>query len=223
MQLNLLLKPVAKSTKSFTNMLFQPIQERCAALASNFKEIPADRKLTLEKISAYIKGKLANKEIVNLVYVCTHNSRRSHLGQVWSAVAASFYGIESIHTFSGGTEATAFHPNAINALSTAGFQIKKTTDTTNPVYHVYFGEEQFSICFSKVYNHPTNPVANFAAIMTCSDAEENCPFIPGCDLRIGTTYNDPKAFDATILQDEKYTERSNQIAMECLYVFSNIN
>ncbi len=204
-------------------MLFQPIQERCAALANNFKEIPADRKLTLEKISAYIKGKLVNKETVNLVYVCTHNSRRSHLGQVWSAVAAAYYGIESIQTFSGGTEATAFHPNAINALAAAGFQIQKTTETTNPVYHVYFNAEQYSTCFSKVYNHPANPVANFASIMTCSDAEENCPFILGCDVRIGTTYHDPKAFDASILQDEKYTERSNQIAMECLYVFSRIN
>jgi protein-tyrosine phosphatase/arsenate reductase len=57
--------------------------------------------------------------------------------------------------------------------------------------------------------------------MTCSDAEENCPFIPGVDLRIGTTYDDPKAFDGTQLQDEKYQERSSQIALECLYVFSN--
>ena len=58
--------------------------------------------------------------------------------------------------------------------------------------------------------------------MTCGDADENCPFIPGCDLRIGTTYFDPKSFDNSILQNEKYTERSNQIAMECLYVFSLI-
>ena len=82
--------------------------------------------------------------------------------------------------------------------------------------------EGFATCFSKLYNDAANPSQNFAAIMTCSDAEENCPFIPGCELRIGTTYNDPKAFDNTVLQDEKYTERSNQIAMECLYVFQNL-
>ncbi len=202
--------------------MFQSIQERCDALANNFKEIPSDRKDLLEKIAAYISGKRTAKEAINLVYVCTHNSRRSHLGQVWAAVAAAYYNIDNVHTFSGGTEATAFNPNAIKAITAAGFTVKKTTETMNPVYEVHFAEDKFSTCFSKVYNHEKNPSQNFAAIMTCSDAEDNCPFIPGCDLRIGTTYNDPKAFDSTILQDEKYTERSNQIAMECLYVFSKV-
>lgn len=202
--------------------MFHSIQKRCDALIKNFAEIPAERKILLEKISSYIKGKTANKETANLVYVCTHNSRRSHLGQVWAAVAAAYYNVSQIKTFSGGTEATAFHPNAMKALAAAGFEIKKTSEGKNPVYEVYFAEDQFATCFSKVYTDAANPVQNFAAIMTCSDAEDNCPFIPGCELRIGTTYNDPKAFDNTVLQDEKYTERSNQIAMECLYVFSKI-
>lgn len=202
--------------------MYQPIKERCEALVNNFKEIPAARKELLEIIADFISNKQKVNEAINLVYVCTHNSRRSHLGQVWAAVAASFYNISNVQTFSGGTEATAFNPNAIKAVTAAGFTVKKTTETNNPVYEVYFAEDKFTTCFSKVYNHEINPVQNFAAIMTCSDAEDNCPFIPGCDLRIGTTYNDPKAFDNTILQDEKYTERSNQIAMECLYVFSKV-
>lgn len=202
--------------------MFQSIKERCTALAKNFKEIPAARKQLLEKIADYIKPKHAANEAINLIYVCTHNSRRSHLGQVWAAVAAAYYGVNNVHTFSGGTEATAFNPNAINALTAAGFTIQQTDESNNPVYNVFFADDKFSTCFSKVYNHKANPVTNFAAVMTCSDADENCPFIPGCDLRIGTTYNDPKAFDNTILQNEKYTERSNQIAMECLYVFSKV-
>ncbi|WP_276505024.1 hypothetical protein [Terrimonas pollutisoli] len=202
--------------------MFHSIRERCDALARNFREIPAERKLTLEKIAAFIKTKAANNETSNLVYVCTHNSRRSHFGQVWAAVAAAYYGIENIKTFSGGTESTAFNPNAIKALLAAGFDIKLTDESDNPIYQVYFSETEFATCFSKVYNHPGNPSQNFAAIMTCSEAEENCPFIPNCDLRIATTYNDPKAFDNTILQDEKYTERSNQVAMECLYLFSTL-
>lgn len=202
--------------------MFEQIQQRCDALIKNFAEIPAERKRLLEKIASYIKGKTVNKETANLVYVCTHNSRRSHLGQVWAAVAADYYNIENIKTYSGGTEATAFNPNAIKALTSAGFAIKKPSESKNPVYEVYFAGDKFTSCFSKVYNDAANPSQNFAAIMTCSDAEENCPFIPGCELRIGTTYNDPKAFDNTVLQDEKYTERSNQIAMECLYVFSKL-
>lgn len=200
----------------------QPIQERCAAFVKNFKEIPAERKQLLEKIADYIKAKKSANEPINLIYVCTHNSRRSHLGQVWAAAAAAYYNVNNVHTFSAGTEATAFNPNAIKALMSAGFSINKKDESPNPVYEVFFAEDQFTTCFSKVYNHEVNPAQNFAAVMTCADAEDNCPFIPGCDLRIGTTYNDPKAFDNTILQDEKYTERSNQIAMECLYVFSKV-
>ena len=188
----------------------------------DFNTIPSDRKTILQPLIDFIQNKVNQGESVSLNFICTHNSRRSHLGQVWAAVAAAYYNISNVQTFSGGTEATAFNPNAIKALTAAGFTVKKTTETTNPVYEVYFAEDEFTTCFSKVYNHEINPAQNFAAIMTCSDAEDNCPFIPGCDLRIGTTYNDPKAFDNTILQDEKYTERSNQIAMECLYVFSKV-
>lgn len=202
--------------------MFSLIKNRCNSLVNNFKEIPLERRLILEKIAGYIKAKLEKEGGVNLIYVCTHNSRRSHLGQVWAAVAASYFDIGNIKTFSGGTEATAFNPNAIKALTSSGFEVNKKTESDNPIYRVFFGEGESTDCFSKIYNHDANPLNNFAAIMTCSDAEENCPLIIGCELRIGTTYNDPKAYDNTALQDEKYIERSNQIAMECLYVFSAV-
>jgi arsenate reductase (thioredoxin) len=202
--------------------MFPLLHQRCQHLTKNFSEIPAERKVILEKIANYISNKKANNQPIQLAYICTHNSRRSHLGQIWAAVAAAYYNISNVQTFSGGTEATAFNENAIKAIAAAGFEVKKTTEGSNPVYHLYFDEENYVTCFSKVYNHDTNPQTNFAAIMTCSDAEENCPFIPGCELRIATTYNDPKAYDGTVLQEEKYIERSNQIGMECLYVFSKV-
>ena len=123
--------------------MFHSIRERCEALAGNFREIPAERKLILEKIAAFIKIKAANNETSNLVYVCTHNSRRSHFGQAWAAVAAAYYGIENIKTFSGGTESTAFNPNAIKALLAAGFDVKLTAESDNPIYQVYFSETEF--------------------------------------------------------------------------------
>jgi protein-tyrosine phosphatase/arsenate reductase len=200
--------------------VYQQIKIQCDQLVSKFDSIAAERKELLVKISNYIQSKIANNEPISLVYVCTHNSRRSHFGQVWAAVAANYYAIPNVSTYSGGTEATAFNPNAINALKTAGFEISADSTDANSTYIVRFGENESTTCFSKVYDNEVNPKSNFAAIMTCSDAEENCPFIPGVDLRIGTTYDDPKAFDGTTLQDEKYLERSNQIALECLYVFS---
>lgn len=203
--------------------MFAEIKRYCDELTRFFNEISDERKVLLEQISTYISQKSKTQEQINLVYICTHNSRRSHFGQVWAKVASSYYHIPKVNTFSGGTEATAFNANAINALKRIGFMVEKEKEEQNPIYHVKYDEQETDIiCFSKVYDHPNNPSKNFAAIMTCSDAEENCPFIPGVELRIGTTYNDPKAFDGTALQDEKYSERCRQIALETFYVFSKL-
>jgi protein-tyrosine phosphatase/arsenate reductase len=199
------------------------IKDLCYQISQQFESISSERKFLLKKIAAYIQEKKNQHQAIQLMYVCTHNSRRSHFGQIWAAVASDYYGVNNVTTFSGGTEATAFNPNAIQALQELGFVITKLDTSDNPKYDVDFGGSKSSICFSKVYDDASNPTSNFAAIMTCGDAEENCPFIPGVELRIGTTYDDPKAFDGTELQDEKYIERALQIGLETLYVFSKVN
>ena len=199
------------------------IKSTCDLLVQQFNTISAERKSLLEKIANYISEKKENNLPIQLMYVCTHNSRRSHFGQIWAAVAAEYFKIDKVSTFSGGTEATAFNINAIHALKEIGFEIHTKDETLNPVYEVFFSNnDEPIICFSKVYHDEANPKTNFAAIMTCGDAEENCPFIPGVELRIATTYNDPKAFDGTEQQEEKYKERALQIAKETLYVFSKV-
>ena len=203
--------------------MFQKIKNTCIEITQKFDEIPSERKQLLGKISSYIQTKKDKNEPIQLMYVCTHNSRRSHFGQIWSKVAASYFNIDVVETFSGGTEATAFNPNAIQALRSQGFEIATNElISNNPVYLVNFGAKEKIVCFSKVYEHEVNPKSDFIAVMTCSDAEENCPFIPGVSYRIATTYEDPKKFDDTPLQEVKYLERSRQIALECMYVLSKI-
>jgi len=203
--------------------MFPVIKIYCDNLANTFKDISSERKAILEKIADYITSKRLENKTINLVYICTHNSRRSHFGQVWAKVASEYYKIKNVHTFSGGTEATAFNINAINSLKRVGFDIKAVNIEKNSIYHVRYDESLPPIiCFSKTYDDSNNPQKEFAAIMTCSDAEENCPFIPGVDLRVGTTYDDPKAFDNSPLQVSKYDERCKQIALETLYVFSKV-
>lgn len=199
------------------------IKNLCDQLSQQFDSISNDRKVLLERISGYIQQKKDAKLAIQLIYVCTHNSRRSHFGQIWAAVAAEYFGIKEVKTYSGGTEATAFNPNAIHALKEFGFEITTNDSSNNPTYLVEYGGGNSCICFSKVYDNESNPSTNFAAIMTCGDAEENCPFIPGVELRIGTTYEDPKAFDGTELQNEKYMERALHIGLETMYVFSKVN
>jgi arsenate reductase len=203
--------------------MFEKVQKKCLELIQQFDSISNDRKAILLQLSVYIQAKIDSNLPIQLMYVCTHNSRRSHFGQIWSAVATDFYSIPQVSTFSGGTESTAFHPNAIQALTDIGFEIFSADLTNeNPKYTVQFGENLQTVCFSKVYDDSVNPANAFAAIMTCSDAEENCPLIPDVELRVSTTYDDPKAFDGTAMESEKYTERSNQIALETLFVFSNL-
>ena len=203
--------------------MYTNIKTYVDGLTKEFNSIPENRKEILEKITQYIVRKREMGKPINLLYICTHNSRRSHFGQVWAHVAASYYGIKKVNSYSGGTEATAFNINAINSLKRVGFTITPINNEKNTTYHVFHDDNETpSVCFSKTYDHPQNPQKEFAAIMTCSDAEENCPFIPGVELRIGTTYDDPKAFDNTPQQDAKYDERCKQIALEALYVVSKV-
>jgi protein-tyrosine phosphatase/arsenate reductase len=204
-------------------MLYPKIKTNCDRLITEFNIISGERKVLLRQISDYIQEKIDADLPVQLMYVCTHNSRRSHFGQIWAAVAANYFNIKNVHAYSAGTEATALHPHAIASLREIGFVVVQENESDNPMYTVKFGSPtDYVTCFSKTVNDPVNPQSDFAAIMTCSDADENCPFIPGVGMRIGTTYEDPKAYDGTDLQNEKYVERSLQIARECLYVFSKL-
>jgi arsenate reductase (thioredoxin) len=200
--------------------MYQKIRQFTQSLEEDFKLIPTERKELLQRITGYIQERYNQNLSIKLVYICTHNSRRSHFGQVSAALAANFYNIDNVSTFSGGTEATAFNPNAIKALKNIGFEISFDEKPVNPTYEVSFGNNLSTTCFSKVYDNEANPKSDFAAIMTCSDAEQNCPFIPGVALRIGTTYEDPKKSDGTPQQDETYMARFRQIAIETLYAFS---
>lgn len=192
-------------------------------LESNFDSIPSNRKKELREVSKYIQLKQDDSRIAELNFICTHNSRRSHLAQIWTEIAAHHYGIQNIETFSGGTEATAFNPRAVAALERAGFEIKNPGGG-NPKYMVRFDDESKPmICFSKTFDNPANPDKEFAAIMTCSDADENCPFVPGAEFRKPITYRDPKESDGTEQETAVYDERCRQIATEMFYMVSLIN
>jgi arsenate reductase len=189
----------------------------------NFESITAERKIILQPLIDYIQTKVANQQEIRLNLICTHNSRRSHLSQVWAQTAAAYYDIKNVFCYSGGTEATAMFPMVSKTLAKQGFEIKTIAEGSNPVYSIkYAANEHPVIGFSKTYDDSFNPQDEFAAIMTCSQADGGCPFIPGAEKRIPITFEDPKAFDNTPQQAEKYEERSLQIAAEMFYVFSQI-
>lgn len=185
--------------------------------------ISIERKEVLQPLIEFIQQKVSKKEAIRLNFICTHNSRRSHLSQIWAQTMAHYFGIQNVTTYSGGTENTAVFPMVVETLKNTGFEIEALSQGNNPVYSVKFSRNDHPvIAFSKKLDADFNPKSEFAAIMTCSQADGGCPFISGAEKRIPITYDDPKAFDNTPLQAEKYHERSTQIATEMAFVFSQI-
>lgn len=185
-------------------------------------EIPDERTAVLQELIEYVESKTVSGNKVNLNFICTHNSRRSQFAQIWAQTAAAYYKID-VSCFSGGVQVTAFNQYAVDAIERAGFSISKI-NSENPIYSVLYSDDGQPIsAFSKLFDDIANPIADFAAVMTCSDADENCPFIPGTEKRIPLLYEDPKEFDDSPQVAMKYDERSNQIAAEMFYVFSKIN
>lgn len=201
--------------------IFQEIDKVVNAFSAD--SISAERKVVLQPLIDFIKAKNNAQATIRLNFICTHNSRRSHLSQIWAQTMAYYFGIKNVYCYSGGTEATAMFPKVGETLTNQGFAIQKLSAEPNPVYAVkYAADEAPVICFSKKYSDGFNPKGNFAAVLTCNSADENCPMVFGAEARIPVKYNDPKEFDGTALQTIKYAERSVEIAQEMWYVFQSI-
>lgn len=201
--------------------LFETISNTIESL--EITDVSEDRKAVLKPLIDYLKDKIKTNESIRLNFICTHNSRRSHLSQIWAQTMATYYNIKNVSCYSGGTEATAMFPKVGETLSHQGFKIVKLSENQNPVYSIKFSEnEPATIAFSKQFSNAFNPTSEFAAIMTCDSADKGCPMVFGCDKRIAITYEDPKKSDGTALQTETYFNRSLQIATEMKFVFSSL-
>ncbi|MEY4853155.1 MAG: hypothetical protein RLY64_95 [Bacteroidota bacterium] len=186
-------------------------------------KVSDSRKEILQPLVQYLQGKVDRNETIRLNFICTHNSRRSHLAQIWAQAMAHQIGIRNFFSYSGGTESTAVFPVVLEVLEKQGFQIQALSHSENPVYSIkYASNEMPLICFSKEYHHPFNPKGEFAAVLTCDSADEGCPLVLGADARFPIKYQDPKIFDGTDLQKRKYTERSLEIASEMYWIFNSI-
>ena len=189
------------------NSLFPEIEQMIKQL--NSRTITGERKAVLQPLTDFINAKLSANQAIRINFICTHNSRRSHLSQVWAQTMAYYFNINNVYCYSGGTESTALFPMVAETLQNSGFQINTISETDNPVYSIkYAHNEPPIIGFSKKLDDDFNPKSEFAAIMTCSQADGGCPFIAGAEKRIPITFEDPKVFDNSPQQVAKYQERS---------------
>ena len=202
-------------------MLFKNIENQIKDLDET--SISVERQNIAQPLVDYIQSKVDSNQEIRLNFICTHNSRRSHLSQVWAQTLAHYFGIKNVFCYSGGTETTALFPMAAKTLENTGFQIDTIAEGSNPIYALKYAADAHPILgFSKKFDSNFNPNSNFSAVLTCSSADKECPYIPNAEVRIPMTFEDPKAFDNTPQQADKYNERSLQIATELKYVFSKI-
>ena len=177
------------------------------------------RKDLLKPLRDYVVLKSKQKVDANLTFICTHNSRRSQLAQVWAKIISDYYGF-TINSFSGGTEVTNCNRRTIASFERMGFKVKNPGGE-NPHYEITYHERRRPIIvFSKTFDDASNPKNNFAAVITCTNADENCPIISGAEKRISLPFEDPKIYDNSNQESEKYDERSRQIASEMKYIFN---
>lgn len=211
-----------KKSENTSTAFYPELQRYLTEATTRFDVIPRNRKSELAKVADYVRERLSKSETAKLTFICTHNSRRSHLAQIWAQIAAQFYALDGVKTYSGGTEATAFNPRAVAALQRCGLKITADDLTVaNPRYSVTTSDSSPpQVCFSKAYGDPPNPSRGYCAVMTCSQADDACPLVMGCDLRAPIRYEDPKVADDTELEAQRYDERCAQIGCEMLYMMS---
>ena len=215
--------PGASSQERTAGKLHSNLRSFVQERESEINDISLERKAQLEKLATYIQRRRDAGQPVRLVFVCTHNSRRSHMSQLWATVAALYFNVDGVESFSGGTECTAFNTRAIAALKRTGFQIEGMTLESNPKYRVSFADGVPPlICFSKLYDAEPNPSKDFCAVMTCAQADKSCPTVRGASQRLVIQFEDPKVADDTPQEAAKYDERCAQICREMLFVFSMV-
>lgn len=203
--------------------MYHELLEYISRLENDFDKIPNTRKEKLGEIADFISQRLKKNKSAKVVYICTHNSRRSHFCQIWTATLGKHFGINELEAYSGGTEVTAFNPRAIEAIKRAGFEVGNPGGK-NPRYKIAYADKREPlICYSKRFDDSSNPSENFLAVMTCSDADQNCPIVPGAASRISLPYEDPKQADGTSQEEYIYDQRSREIATEMYFIFSRLN
>ncbi len=205
------------------DILIEPLRKYAGEVISEMPGIRLERKTILDQIAEDINNQLDEKETVQLIYICTHNSRRSHMAQLWAQTAACYYGVDKITTFSGGIEATECNIRTVAALRRAGFSVVSSMEEENPVYLIQYSDDRPPMrAFSKIYNQDGNPTDEFIALMCCSQADLQCPVIDGASSRYPIHYVDPKECDDTDEETGAYDSRCREIAREMFYLMSRV-
>lgn len=206
-------------------MLKKDIKSLCDTLIFDHKLIPDNRKVHLNQLALTIQKQIKTSGKSYIIVICTHNSRRSQLGELWLHIGALYFSLP-IHSFSGGSEVTALNHRIVKALEIAEFTITEKTSGNNPQYSISLKEgtsQTDKLYFSKIYNDTQNPQSDFIALIVCDNADQSCPIISGADHRHFIPYIDPGYSDDSDSEAEVYLEKVYEIGREMLFMLELIS
>jgi len=203
---------------------FPEILDYCRNLELLSGGIKKERKTKLAVLAAQIKQLKRELSPVEIMVVCTHNSRRSHMGELWLRVGIDYYGLSNLRIHSAGTERSAINIRTIRSFQAIGLLVEKSMNKEeNPNYKINWRTDEKSYTgYSKEIGSEELPTNGIVSILVCEDAAENCPFIVGSKLRINLPYEDPKRYDDTLEERTKYLERNLEIGSEMFYLLSEL-
>tara|TARA_Y100001949_G_C15986510_1_gene330879 strand:+ start:2001 stop:2567 length:567 start_codon:yes stop_codon:yes gene_type:complete len=168
------------------------------------------RKKRLDNIASVINENLNKTR--SIVFLCTHNSRRSQICEVWGKVFAEIYR-KKININSAGAFKTVVHSQVYESIVKCGLVVDNKKE-------IFFDKKKFKLN-SKTIDSLT--MKNFIAVMTCSNAEKSCPNDPRSIRNIKMFFNDPRIYDETDKMSREYLNTTIYIAEELNYIFKNIN
>ena len=211
--------------------LYPKLRAYAEALSGSLDRISQAHQLASELLADWLVAHYQPGKPLDVIIVCTGNSRRSILGSMMGNVAAAYADLPEIRFQSGGTDPTACNPRTVHALRAIGVEITPTgseavrgePETANPIYQIRWGTLGEASApplemaeFSKRYDDPANPGQGFAAVMVCHEADTGCPTVQGAALRLSMPYEDPKAHDGTAHEAHAYAERRDDIGRAML-------
>ena len=211
---------ITLSSSGISQKFYSKLQEYCVILTQEFNKIPGERKDQLNELAGYISENLTKKEPVQILFVCTNNSRRSQFAEIWAQTAAYYYGLKNISSYSGGIQQTAINYMIIESLKRAGFSVTASeVYSENPVYLVSPGRRWKDIfVFSKKIDYWNNPNGHFACVYCSKNLINNNMKIPGSIQTIELPYDNVKIFDNSPGGNLKNDKICKEIGREMFYV-----
>lgn len=173
-------------------------------------QIKESRLKILDHIARQLVNVIQQDDEANVVFVCTHNSRRSQIAQVCLQLFLQELNIKNIGVFSCGTEKTHIPPQIFALFKRQGLEVRESKNDSIEVFNQI-------VLFSKTYEDDSLPKRSIA-IMVCDSASETCPFVPSFNQRISLEFRDPKQADGSPEEEKSYNKAWIKIATEMAYL-----